>query len=125
MYIPVEGLVIDLGAHGLLNGPSDAMCLPAYYGEAVHTDRMSCGLAVLVDWRGSEVFFEPIPKGPSQFPDILLLTFCLGAFVPANYPSVLNSRITNSLQMVLLPFKLTCIPRLLQVLLNLLLRPLE
>ena len=73
-------------------GPSDAMFLPAYYGEAVHTDKMSCGPAVLIDGRGgSKVFFEPIPKGLSRFTDILLLTFCLGAFVPLNYPTLLNS----------------------------------
>ena len=35
--------------HGLPDHPCSAMCLPAYDGEAVHTDRMSDGLAVLVD----------------------------------------------------------------------------
>ena len=79
-YIPVEGCVIHPDVIGLLDNPNDAMCLPVYYDEAVHIDRMYHGLAVWIDegW-GSEVFFEPIPKGASQCPDILLLTFCLVA----------------------------------------------
>ena len=48
-YIPVNGCVIDSDINGLLNGSGDAMCLPAYDGEAAHTDEMSCGLAMLVD----------------------------------------------------------------------------
>ena len=43
--------------HGLLDTPDDAMCLPAYYGEIVHTDGMFHGLPMLVDGKGgSEVF---------------------------------------------------------------------
>ena len=81
--IPVERWVIDQDLHGLPDSPSDAICFPAYDGETVHTDRMFHGLDVLINrGRGSEVFFEPIPKSPSQFPNILLLTFCLDAFVP-------------------------------------------
>ena len=74
--------------HGLLNGPGDTMCLPPCYGKTVHTEGMSHGLAVLVEGRGkSKVFFEPIPKSPSQFLNILLLTIHLGIFVPVNYPT--------------------------------------
>ena len=44
-YVPTEGRVINSDVHGLPDGPGGAMCLPAYDGEAVHTDRMSLGLA--------------------------------------------------------------------------------
>ena len=67
-YIPLEVWVIDLDVHGLLDGPSDDICLPAYNNETVNTDKMSNGLVVLVDGGGdSEMFFEPIPKGLSNF----------------------------------------------------------
>ena len=48
-YIPVEGWVIDPGVHGLLDGPSDAMCLPVQDGKTVQFDWVTCGLAVLVN----------------------------------------------------------------------------
>ena len=38
--------------NGLLDSPGDAMSLPSYYGETVHTNGMSCGLAMLVDGGG-------------------------------------------------------------------------
>ena len=85
--VSVEGWAIDLDIHGLLDGPGGATCLPAYDGEAAHTGRISCGLAMLLDGGGGfYMFFEPFPKGPSQLPDVLLLTICLGAFVPVDYP---------------------------------------
>ena len=37
------------------------------------------------------MFFEPFAKGPSKSPDVVLLTICLDAFVPVDYPTVLNS----------------------------------
>ena len=37
------------------------------------------------------MFFEPIPKGPSQFPDVPLLTICFGVFVPVDYPDFVNN----------------------------------
>ena len=88
-YIPVEGWVIDPDVHGLLDGSSDTMCLPAYNNETVHTVRMPHGLALLEDEVvGFEMFFEPLPKDPFQFADILLLLpFCLGASVPVDYPT--------------------------------------
>ena len=46
--IPIEGWVIDMDDHGLLDGPGDAMCFSAYNGEEVHIDGVSCRLAVLV-----------------------------------------------------------------------------
>ena len=49
-YVPVEGWVINSDVHGLPDGPSGAICLPSYDGEAGHTDGMSHGLAVLVGW---------------------------------------------------------------------------
>ena len=38
----------DPDVHGLIDGPSDVLCLSAYNGESVHTDRMSHGMAVLI-----------------------------------------------------------------------------
>ena len=56
--VPVEGWVIDAEKYGLLVGAEDAVHLPAYNGEAVFIDVVSCGLTVLVDGEGgSEVFF--------------------------------------------------------------------
>ena len=52
-YILYEGWVIDPDVNGLLNGPSDAMCLTAYYSESLYTDRMLYGPAVLIDGRRS------------------------------------------------------------------------
>ena len=55
------------------------------------------------------MFFEPFPEGSSQFPNVLL-TICLGAFLPVDYSSLLNSGalslgVTNRLHMVKLPLK--------------------
>ena len=67
------------------DGPGGTMYLPVYDGEAIHTDRMSYGLGVLVDGGGTSYkFFEPFPKGPSQFPNVLLQTICLGTFIPVD-----------------------------------------
>ena len=56
--VPFEGWVINADKHGMFDCLSDTMCLPAYNGEAVHIDGVSCGLAVLVYGGGvSEVFF--------------------------------------------------------------------
>ena len=52
-YVSVEGCVINLDVHGLHDGSSGAMCLPTYDGEAVHIERISLGLAVLLDGGGS------------------------------------------------------------------------
>ena len=72
------------------------------------------------------VKFEPLPKSPSWFLNILL-TIHLSAFVPVDCPTPLHSGVesTNRLQMVLIPLKWICMSRLLQVLLNLLLRLFE
>ena len=51
--VPVKGWVINSDVHGFCDGPSGAMCFPAYDGEAVHTDRMSLELAMLVDGGGA------------------------------------------------------------------------
>ena len=84
--VPAEGWVINMDEHSLLGGPGNAMCLPLLW-LTVHNDRMPQGLVMLVDGGGGcEVFFESIPKGPSRFPNTFLLTICLGAFVPADYP---------------------------------------
>ena len=51
-HVPVEGWVINSDVHGLPDGPSGARYLPAYDSQAVHSDRMSHGLAVLIDGEG-------------------------------------------------------------------------
>ena len=68
------------------------MGLPAYHDEAIHAGKISHDLAMLVDGEGGpELFFEPFPKGPSQFPYVLLFAICLAVFVPVHYPSLLDS----------------------------------
>ena len=51
-HVPVEGWVINSDVHGFPDGPSGARYLPAYDSKAVHSDRMSHGLAVLIDGGG-------------------------------------------------------------------------
>ena len=55
--VPVEGWVIDMDKHHLLDGPGDAVCFPAYSGESVHTDGVSCRLAVMVNGGGGSKLF--------------------------------------------------------------------
>ena len=71
-YFPkflVEGWVIDTDEHGLLDGPGDAMYFPAYNGEAVHTDKVSCRVTVLVNREGALwCSFSLFPKVLPDFP---------------------------------------------------------
>ena len=84
--VPVEGWVIDLNEHGPLDGPSNTV---HHNGKAVLIDRMSFRLAVLVNGGGSSLVFpKPVPKAPSQFPNIFFLMACLGAFELAYYPAL-------------------------------------
>ena len=85
---------------------------------------MSHGLAVLI-YRGgsSKVFLEPIPKGHSQFPDILLLTFHFGEFVPVDYHTLLNSGVlvlgaTNRSMRKCYTYQHTYLPQMAPVLQN-------
>ena len=56
--IPVKEWVIGADNHGILIGPGDTMCFPAYNGEAAHINGAACGLAVLVNRGGGfEVLF--------------------------------------------------------------------
>ena len=91
-YVPVEGWVIDLGIHGLLGSPGDAICLPAYDSEAIHAGKMSIGLAILVD--GEEALRCSLHLSPKVLPNSSVyssLQFALGAFVPVDYPTLLKS----------------------------------
>ena len=36
------------------------------------------------------MFLKPVPKGPSQFSNVLLFTTCLGTFKPVDYPTLLG-----------------------------------
>ena len=49
---------------------------------------------MLVDrgW-GPQMFLKPVPKGPSQFPNMFLLTAHLGAFKLVDYPTLLHDGI--------------------------------
>ena len=50
---PLKVWIIDPVVHGLLDGPSDVMCLPLHYGKNVHTDAMSRGVTMVIDgWKG-------------------------------------------------------------------------
>ena len=56
------------------------------------------------------MFLKIAPKGPSQFSNVFLLTACLGAFIPVDYPTLLHDGgppfgATNRLMMVLFPLK--------------------
>ena len=66
-YVPVKGWVINSDVDGLHDGPSGAMCLPAYDSEAVHTDRMSCGLAMLTPSIFSITFTTLVPSMVSMY----------------------------------------------------------
>ena len=56
-HVPVKGWIIDPDEHGLLDGFSDVVHLPAYCGEIVHTDAKQRGVTILIDGeRGSEMF---------------------------------------------------------------------
>ena len=41
--VPVKEWIINPSVHGLLDGPSDVVCLPVHYGEIVHSDVMPRG----------------------------------------------------------------------------------
>ena len=68
-YVPSNGCIIYLDAHGLLDGPGNAVLLPTHYVEIVHNDVMDdlrcyCGHR----WgREPEMLLEPIPRSPCSF----------------------------------------------------------
>ena len=45
---PVKGWFIDPAVHGLLDGPSDVVHLPAKYGAIVNTDAMQRGITMVI-----------------------------------------------------------------------------
>ena len=90
----IEGWVIDPYEHGLLDGPGNAVHLPIINGQTVHTDAMPQGITMFIDWEGvPEVFLKPVPKGPSQFPNVFPPTTYLGALKPIDYPIFLGNDI--------------------------------
>ena len=93
---------------------------------------IGCPMARLCWWMGWGALRCPfsLPQSPSKFPDILSSHSAWVHLYPWTNPlfwtvESLSLGATNRWQMVLLPLKWICISRLLQVLLNLLLRPLE
>ena len=61
--VPFKGWIIDPDEHSLLDGPSGVVCLPADYGEIVHTDVMPGRCYHGHDGgRDSEMFFQPSIK---------------------------------------------------------------
>ena len=53
VYFPIKGLFIDPDVHGLLYGPGDIVCLPTHYGEIAHTDVMTRGFTMVIEWGGA------------------------------------------------------------------------
>ena len=50
--VPVKGWITDPDVH-VLYDPSDAVHLPAHYGEVVHIDVMTRDIAMVIEgWRG-------------------------------------------------------------------------
>ena len=98
--VPFEGWVIDADKHGLLDSLGDAVCLPAYNGEAVNIDGVPCGLAVLVDWK-------------AVLPDSPVSSSLQSSWVHLNWHMTLLFSVmlslsfgtTNMVQIVLLPLK--------------------
>ena len=117
----VEGWVIYMDEHCLLDASGNTMWIPAYNGEAVHINSMSCGLAVLVN--GVLVLRCSFSLSHKVIPIssyVLLLTVCLGALVSVYYSTFwemvsVSFGTINRVQVVLLPLKCTYIPRLLHI----------
>ena len=65
-YILVERWIIYPDEHSLIDSPGNAVCLTTHNGETVHTDAMSCGVAMFVYGGGSpKMLLKPVLKGPS------------------------------------------------------------
>ena len=87
--VPVEGWVIDLNEHGLLDGPTNIVHFPAHNRKAVHIDGMPCRLAVIVNGGGgSKVYPKPVPK-------LFFLTACPVAFEPVYYSTLLGGSVLD------------------------------
>ena len=52
-------MVIYTDKHGLPDSPGDTMFLPVHSVEAVHTDGVSCGLAILVNGGWGSLSLSP------------------------------------------------------------------
>ena len=89
--IPTEGWIIDPYEHGLLDGPGNAVHFPTHYGKTVHINGMSSGMTMFIYGRGGhKLFLKSVPEDPSQLPNVLLFTTCLGTFKPVVYPTLLG-----------------------------------
>ena len=89
--VSVRGWIIEPDVHGLLDGPSGGVCLPAHNGEIVHTDVMpKCVIMVIDGERGPETFFQPFPEGPCRLPYVFLLIIHLVTLRPLDYPTSLS-----------------------------------
>ena len=47
--VPIEGWIIDPDVLGLLDGPCDDVHLNTHYGEVVHTNPVTCDVAMVID----------------------------------------------------------------------------
>ena len=55
--------MIDRDVHGLLDGPSCDVHLPAHYREIVHTDVMPRGSTMVIDgWKGPWDILSAFPQ---------------------------------------------------------------
>ena len=123
--------VTDSNAHGLLNGPDDALGLPIHYGKVVKLHGMTCGVGMVIDGGGvPEVFPISVPKVPTSFTDIIHCTSQMVTLVSVDDTSfigdiTLSLGATNRSLTVLLPLKWTWTPVLTYTFLKLLLSPFE
>ena len=63
--VPVEGRIIDLDIHGLLDGPCNVVRLPTHNEEVFHPGRMTCGVSMVTNGGGGLRYFL------SLFPKVL------------------------------------------------------
>ena len=88
--VPVKEWIIDPDVLGHLGVPSDGVCLPAHYGEIVHTNAMPRGVTMVIDG-GPEVFLEPFPKSSCRPLYVFLITIHLTTLLPVDYPTCLSN----------------------------------
>ena len=115
MFLLRDG-IIHPDVHGLLDDSWDVLQLLTQNGEVFHPSIMTCNFGMVIDWgRGSEIFFDPFPKGPYKFCYALLITLTPVTLIPVYYCNllcyvILVLRATRRLLMVLSPLKWTWTP---------------
>ena len=67
--VPVKGWITDPDIHGLFYGSSGVVCLPIHHGEVVHTNVITRGVVMVIDWdKGTQSVPWAFAKGPCRFP---------------------------------------------------------